>query len=239
MVDAFRKLERAVVVSLSDTSGIEGRLVAEGFKVVGEDPDFVVCLGGDGTLLFGERSFPGVPKLIVKTSKGCRRRSDYAPHELYGLLSKIKMGNYRIQEEMKLEAEAKGERLVGLNEVQVHIKMPISAVRFSVSVDGKEHEDLVGDGVIVATPFGSTGYYLATGGERFEKGIGISFNNLHNRRIGSFVVSEDSVVNLSISRGPAWLLADNNENFVELKAGDEVTVRKAEGVANLICVSRE
>jgi NAD+ kinase len=233
-----KKLEKVQVVSLSDTSGIEGLLVDEGFKVVGKDPDFIVCFGGDGTLLFGERSFPGIPKLVVKTSRGCRRGCDYAPHEVYGLLSSIRNGDYKIQKEMKLEAEAGGVRLLGLNEVQVHAKLPIHAVRFSVSIDGKKFDDLVGDGVIVATPFGSTGYYFATGGERFERGIGISFNNLHNKRIGSFVVSENSLVKLRVNRGPAWLLADNNESFVELNAGDAVTVRKYDGVANIICVSR-
>jgi NAD+ kinase len=152
-------------------------------------------------------------------------------------LHRIMEGEYRIHEEMKLVAEMGGVRLVGLNEVQVHLKWPFSAVRFGISVDGIDFDGLVGDGVVVATPFGSTGYYLATGGKRFEKGIGVSFNNLHNRIVGSFVVSEDSVVKLSIRRGPAWLLADNNENFVELKGGDSATVRKAEGVARFLVVS--
>ncbi len=230
---APKKLERVRVISLSDTSKINSLLVAEGFKVVERDPEFIICFGGDGTLLFSERSFPEVPKLILKTSKVCRR-CDYTLDDLNDLLSKIKEGNYRLHREMKLETEAKSEKLVGLNEIQVHLKLPISAVRFSLSVDGREFRDLIGDGVIVATPFGSTGYYEATGGERFEKGIGISFNNLHNRKIRSFVVSEDSVVKLEISRGPAWLLADNNKNFIELNAKDTVTIRKSSSVANFI-----
>jgi NAD+ kinase len=237
MVEAAEKLERVLVVSKADVSRINEVLVAGGFRVVEGNPDFIVCFGGDGTVLFSERSFPGVPKLIVKTSRVCRK-CDYTVDDLAGVLSRIRAGDYGIHEEMKLEVEAKGVRLVGLNEVQVHIKLPISAVRFSVSADGREYEDLIGDGVIVATPFGSTGYYSATGGERFEKGIGVSFSNLHRRKVGSFVVSEDSVVELRISRGPAWLLADNNENFVELNAGDSATIRKANGVANFIYVSR-
>jgi NAD+ kinase len=231
-------LKRVLVVSRADTSGIERVLAAEGFRVVEESPDFVVCFGGDGTVLFGERVFPGVPKLIVKTSRVCRRYG-YAPHELYSLLSRVREGELRFHEELKLVGEAGGVRLVGLNEVQLHIKSPISAVRFSLSVDGKEFESLIGDGVIVASPFGSTGYYAATGGQRFEEGIGISFNNLHNSRVGSFVVSEGSVVGLTVNRGPAWLLADNDEHFVEMNAGDSATVRKADGVARFIVVSRE
>ena len=170
-----------------------------------------------------------------KTSRVCRK-CDYTLDGLAGVLSRVKAGDYRLHGKMKLVAEALGVRLVGLNEVQVHLKLPISAVRFSVSVDGQEFKDLIGDGVIFATPFGSSGYYEATGGRRFEKGIGVSFNNLHRRKGESFVVSEDSVVNLRVSRGPAWLLADNYENFVELNGGDSAVVRKADGLARFIVV---
>jgi NAD+ kinase len=230
---APKKLEKVLVVFRRDASKVKGVLAGEGFKLVEENPDFVVCYGGDGTVLFSERMFPEVPKLIIKTSRACRMY-DYALDDLRKLLSKIKAGDYRIHTEMKLETTAKGERLVGLNEIQVHLKLPIYAVRFSLSADGKEYDELIGDGVIVATPFGSTGYYKATGGKSFKTGIGVSFNNLHNTNATSFVVPEDSVVKLTISRGPAWLLADNNEKFVELEAGDSVTVRKSGSVANFI-----
>lgn len=231
---APEKLKKAlVVVFRRDPAKVRRLLVAAGFELVEKDPDFVVCYGGDGTVLFSERKFPGVPKLIIKTSRACRMY-DYKLDDLGMLLSRIKAGDYMIYSEMKLETVAKGERLVGLNEIQVHLKLPIYAVRFSVSADGKEYNNLIGDGVIVATPFGSTAYYKATGGKCFEKGIGISFNNLHNKNAESFVVPEDHVVKLSISRGPAWLLADNSEKFVELDAGDSVTIRKSESVANFI-----
>jgi NAD+ kinase len=236
MVGASIRLKKVLVVSRVDTSGVEGILVKEGFEVVDVDPDFIVCLGGDGTVLFSERSFPGVPKLVIKTSRVCRRYG-YAPHELFGVLGRIREGDFELVEELKLVGMAEGVKIEGLNEIQVHLKLPYSAVRFSVSVDGKEFSNLIGDGVVVATPFGSTGYYTATGGEPFEKGIGISFNNLHWKRFDSFVSPDDSVVKVAISRGPAWFLADNNKRFVELNAGDSAVVRKAKGVARFICVS--
>jgi NAD+ kinase len=233
---APKKLENVLVVFRRDPSEVKNALAKAGFELVEENPDFVVCYGGDGTVLFSERKFPGVPKLIIKTSRACRMY-DYALDDLNTLLSKIKAGNYRLHSEMKLEAEAKGKKLVGLNEIQVHLKLPIYAVRFSLSADGKEYNNLIGDGVIVATPFGSTGYYAATGGKPFKKGIGVSFNNLHNRKVESFVVPEDTVVKLAVSRGPAWLLADNNEEFIELDAGDAMSVRKSGGIANFILLS--
>jgi NAD+ kinase len=234
--EVLRTLKTVRVVFRRDPSEIKKALAAQGFELVEADPDFVVCYGGDGTVLFAERNFPEAPKLIIKTSRHCRKY-DYKLEDLKVLLSKIKEGNYRIHSEMKLEAVAKGMRLVGLNDIQVHLKLPIYAVRFHLSVDGKEFDNLIGDGVIVAPPFGSTAYYRATGGAPFEKGIGISFNNLHYKKVDSVVVSEDSIVNLTVTRGPAWLLADNNEDFIELTAGDSVTIKKSVSVANFIYFS--
>ena len=233
---APKKLEKVLVVSRHDTSQIKDVLTAEGFKVVDGNPDFILCYGGDGTVLFSEMTYPTVPKLIIKTSPACRK-CDYSLDTLKTVLSAVREGNYCLHKKIKLETEAKGRKLVGLNEIQIHPKLPTQAVRFSLSVDGEEFEDLIGDGVIVATPFGSTGYYKATGGKRFSDGIGISFNNLHNSNAESFVVPEDSTVKLTVSRGPAWLLADNNERLIELRAGDSVTIKKSGSTANFIYVS--
>jgi NAD+ kinase len=240
MIDNLSKtsknLRKCLVIFRRDAFEIKKALTEEGFELVDENPDFVICYGGDGTVLYGERNFPGLPKLIIKTSRTCRMY-DYGLKDLCVLLSKIKDGDYQIHSEMKLEVQAKGTRLVGLNEIQVHIKLPIYAVRFLLAVDSQVFKDLIGDGVIVATPFGSTGYYEATGGQCFEKGIGISFNNLHRKKLKSIIVSEDSVIHLSINRGPALLVVDNNEKFIELNAGDEVSISKSVGVANFIYFS--
>jgi NAD+ kinase len=230
---APKKMKKALVVFRRDPSAVRKVLAAEGFELVEKDPDFVVCYGGDGTVLFSERKFPGVPKLIIKTSRACRAY-DYKLSDLRKLLVRVRAGDYQIHAEMKVETVAKGERLVGLNEIQIHLKLPIYAVRFSLSADGKEYDELIGDGVIVATPFGSTAYYRATGGKSFKKGIGVSFNNLHNTDAKGFVVHDDTVVKLTVTRGPAWLLADNNEKFVDLDAGDAVTIKKSDSVANFI-----
>jgi len=229
------RMKSALVVSRRPTLEIEEILMKEGFKVVGESPDFIVCYGGDGTVLFAERTFPQVPKLIVKRSSICRK-CDYTLNDVADVLHRIREQEFRICKEIKLEARFKEKRLIGLNEIQVHTKLPIYAVRLSLVVDGREFDNLIGDGVIVATPFGSTGYYKSTGGKHFEKGIGVSFNNLHNKKIESFVVSEDSTVTIKVNRGPALMLADNNQNFLELKDDDRFTVKRSESVANFIYV---
>jgi NAD+ kinase len=176
-----------------------------------------------------------IPKLLVKRTNICRK-CDYTLHQLEEILPKIRDGNFNLQKEIKLKTEVGTEKLIGLNELQIHAKLPIYAIRFSLSVNGKKFDDLIGDGVIIATPFGSTGYYASTGGKPFEKGIGISFNNLHNKKVESFTISEDSIVKVKINRGPALILADNNERFIELKDNEFILISKSENVAKFISV---
>lgn len=229
-------MRNVLVFSRINPGEIERCLAANGFKIVNSDPDFVVCYGGDGTILLAERRFPQVPKLIIKKSKICRKY-DYLVNDFDDLILKIRDQEYVIVEEIKLEVEYENSRLIGLNEIQIHSRLPIYAVRFSIKFDGRGFDDLIGDGVIVVTPFGSTGYYKSTGGSKFERGIGISFNNIHNRVIGSVIVSEDSTVNVKINRGPALILADNDENILELKEQDVIAIRRSRSVANFICVT--
>ena len=236
--DATKRLEKALVVSRTEESQVKDLLLKNRFKIVKGNPDFIVCLGGDGTILFSERKFPQVPKLIVKRAN-IYRKYHYTLHDVKNVLPKIRDGKFRIQKEMKLETKLESEELVGLNEIQIRAKLPIYAIRFSISVDGKDFGNLIGDGVIFATPFGSTGYYRSTGGRQFRKGIGISFNNLHNKKIKSFVVPESSLIRAKVTRGPTWVLADNYEKFFELKDNVAITIRKSTSVANFIYVPDE
>ncbi len=228
---------KVTIVSKYDKKPIEKILRKFNFRVVNKNPDVVLTYGGDGTILYSERKFPSVPKLIIKYKSSICRKCDYSFKDLEKVLEKLSRGKFKILKEMKLEAKFKDKRLIALNEIQIHNKFPTKAIRFSVWVNGKKFENLIGDGVIIATPFGSTAYYSSTGGKPFKKGIGISFNNLFIKKIKSFVVRENSKIKVRIEKGPALLLADNLEKFIELKEGDEVLIKKTGEYANFIFFS--
>ncbi len=230
------RLERAFVVARYESSGITSLLKANGFYISERTPDFIVCYGGDGTILYAERCFPGIPKLIIRKSGICRK-CDYSVVELETILRKIRRGEFCVKDEMKLETEFRDSNLVGLNEIQVHARLPIHAIRFSLSYNGNTFDNLIGDGVVVATPFGSSGYYKSTGGQSFTAGIGISFNNLHNKTLESFIVPKKTVIQVMISRGPAFVWADNNEKFLELQQNDAVRIKRSREPANFIHVT--
>lgn len=233
-----KKFEKVIISSPVDHSEVTKVLLENNFQIVKKNPDFIVSYGGDGTVLYSERIFPEIPKLIIKKLTICRK-CDYTLSQIKDILPKIKNGSFTIKKEIKLETTFKHKKLVGLNEIQIHSRLPIYAVRFSLSVEGKELPNLIGDGVIFATPFGSTGYYKSTGGKQFKKGIGISLNNLSNKRIKSFVVNENSIIQVKINRGPGLVFADNNESFIQLKDNDLITINKSKNKAKFIYVTEQ
>lgn len=203
-----------------------------GFEIVENDPEFVISYGGDGTLMRSEQAYPGTPKILLKNSAICKKCSQLSNKEV---LEKVRSGSYAIEKLIKLEVEARGKSLTALNDVIIHNKDPRNAIRYNISVNSKPFaKEIIGDGIVVATPFGSTGYYRSITDSFFEIGIGLAFNNSIEQS-DHMVLKEDAVIELTVTRGPAEVYADNNELFIELNPGDKVTVRKSSEFAEIIC----
>ena len=228
---------RAFVCSKLNIKKIKKTLLKEGFVVSRIKPDFIVSYGGDGTTLFCERRYPGIPKLVVKTST-VSHRYEIKEDGLIDALKKIKQGKYKLVEEIKVQATYRGKKLIGLNEIQIHTKIPIKAIRFSLMIKDKKIENIIADGLIVATPFGSTGYYKAVTGKKFKKGLGLGFNNVHNMKLKRMNVKDNSQIKIKIEKNLAVLASDNNPKMFNLKPGDEVIIKISEKKARFIQVSR-
>ncbi len=223
-----------VAVVGKDVDSFEKAIISHGLEIDRKNPEFVFSYGGDGAILFSERLYPGVPKVTVRCSSKCNR-CEFDPDDIEDVAERLKSGRYEIKEYMKIEAGFNGKIAVGLNEVQIRNKLFTKAVRFNVYVDGRAlFENVVGDGVVISTPFGSTAYYTSVGGEKFDSGIGIALNNPHER-VKPVIVSESSAVEVEILREDACLVHDNDEDGkVLLKKGDRIAVRKHDGVAKFV-----
>jgi NAD+ kinase len=233
---------RVFVFSLSpqkEVKRIKKLLLKKGFIISAYKPDIIVSYGGDGTFLTCERNYPSIPKILLRDEGEKTKEIDVTIDELDACLNKIKRGLYKIVEFFKVEAIVNNKKLIGLNEVQIRNKLPIEALRFNVRINGKSIENVVADGIIVATPFGSTGYYSSAGGKKFKNGLGICLNNPHNIREKSkrcIVVNDRKKILVRIIHGEAYLAADNSRNIIGLRGGDEVRIKKSEEKARVIKV---
>src|SRR3989338_5429310 len=104
-------------------------LKKSGFIYSYKNPDIVLSLCGDGTLLLSERWYPGVPKLSIRVKSICYN-CDW--DSLHGIMQKIRKGKYTIEKKIKLQAFVKGRRMLCINEFTVRNASQIHAIRFSV-----------------------------------------------------------------------------------------------------------
>ncbi len=210
---------------------VEALVKSSGFTFDEESPDIVITYGGDGTLVRSETAYPGVPKVALRNSDICKKCSAFSND---AVLEKIKSGNYSTEQLFKLSATAKGETLMGMNDIVVHNKDPRHGIRYTLSVNGKKiQHEIVGDGIIAATPFGSTGYFRSITDSFFEVGIGIAFNN-STEQSDHMVVSDESIIEMTITRGPAIIYADNHEETIDLAEGESVVIKKSLSTATLL-----
>jgi NAD+ kinase len=224
---------RRILVLGDDADTILPLVRGAGFEVVTEQPEVVLTYGGDGLLLRSEREWPGIPKLPLRNSRFGRKCE---PSTVEEALARLARGSLLAVRHAKVRAEARGQARVGLNDIVVHNARPTSALRCRVWIDDVPFGgEIMGDGVVVATTFGSTAYYRSITRSIFRVGLGVAFNNC-TEPVDHLVLEETSRVRVRIARGPAIAAADNDPNPILLDDDDEVVIRRDESSAVILAI---
>ncbi|MCB9899167.1 MAG: NAD(+)/NADH kinase [Planctomycetes bacterium] len=222
-------MTRVLVVG-DERKRVEALLEARGHEVVRRAPELVLTHGGDGSLLRAERWFPDVPKMPVRVATGQRL---CARHTLEGVLRRLADGALPSEELDLLELRVGAARLFALNDVVLRNDNPAVAVRFHLVVDGVRSREHTGDGLVIATPFGSTAYYRSVTRTSFGSGIGVGFNNA-TRPTAPLQLDPRSSLVVEVVRGPAVLVADNDDRAIPLREGHWFGVRRSERTAQVL-----
>jgi NAD+ kinase len=165
-------VKRAAVVTI-DRDGVDGALrrlrgLAErmGVELVdGDDADIAIVLGGDGTMLRALARFLGTSVPVIGVNYGrVGFLTSIAADDLEKGLERVFSGEYRISELSTLEATVNGTTTVAVNDVVVASAMPGRMVEIGYSIGGDDLGHQPCDGLICATPTGSTAYNLSNGG---------------------------------------------------------------------------
>ncbi|HLD22153.1 MAG TPA: hypothetical protein VJB65_04600, partial [Patescibacteria group bacterium] len=185
---------------------------------------------------YAERMFPGVPKVMIRNSQICHLCANTSRDIILQLLQKKQ---YRIIPHIKLEAKVGKKKLLGLNDIVVGHKHMTQALRARVHIDQSQYiDEFLGDGIVVSTPLGSTGYYQSITRSNFQAGLGVAFNNSVNI-VSHLVVSEQSIVEVRVLRGPGVLVSDNAKEEIRLNVSDRVAIRVAKQQAHIVQFDRE
>jgi len=145
---------------------VEQRVAAalgkKGVLLPNMDADVIITIGGDGTIL---RTLQGTDAPILGINAGVLGfLTEVQPNEIRSALRNVLAGKYRIEERLKLKTVMDGKRLEdATNEAVIHTAHIAKMRHFAISVDNTPATEMRADGLIVATPTGSTCYAMSVG----------------------------------------------------------------------------
>jgi len=231
-------------LSNAQTTTREG--VAE--KDMGSAADLVVVVGGDGSLLgFGrEMAASGVPVVGVNRG-GLGFLAAISPDQIDSKFTEILEGQFTTEEHFLLQASIlrDGEVIAeqsALNDVVVSPGGVMGMMEFSLWLDDEFVYDQRSDGLIVASPTGSTAYALSAGGPIMHPGLDaivVVPMFPHTLTSRPLVVPGNNVLRLRLqnSSSTAPQISCDSQVQIKFQAGDEIQIRKHPNALTLLCPS--
>lgn len=201
-------------------------------------PDVCLVLGGDGTILKALRTYAGTGVPVFGINYGTIGFLAAADREeLNEGVRRALSGEFDVMSLPALRVGAAGDERVGLNDISFHRRPHGRVAELAYSLSGQEVGHVRCDGLVVATPAGSTGYNLANQGPILAWGVEgyvVSFISPHTLTARPLVVAPDDVLHVrnEAGREPVEVAIDG-EHVGELASGDETEIRFRDDVARL------
>ena len=246
LLEALMKQDVTIVAEKHFYQYIETHLPEETMKKIVRDdsiePDIVLSIGGDGTFLktaakIGEREIPifGINSGHLGFLAGAQ--IDEYEEVAKAITSKNFMVEDRTLLEVSVDRDVRLPKPFALNEVAIQKNTSASMLSMHTEINGSQLSTYHGDGMIVATPTGSTAYNLSVGGPIVHPACGcwvISPNAAHSLTMRPVVVPDNLVVKITTSsqRSSDFRLSVDGES-VCLPIGTTITLRKAKHVVKV------
>jgi len=207
-LDALKRAARAEGVTLRfdpDETAKHGLTADDGIVVdapVSDDVELCVVLGGDGTILRALRRYAGtsVPVFAVNYGEiGFLATIDPDEAALADGMARALAGDFETLTLPALAVETPDGPLAAINDLGIHRRQGTRVAQLSYAVHGEEVGSVRCDGLVLATPAGSTGYNLANGGPVMAwgvEGFAVSFISPHSLTARALVVAPDDLLSV-------------------------------------------
>jgi len=209
----------------------------ETFKALDDSYDLFFSLGGDGTILASVKFVKGFSIPIVGINTGrLGFLATIHKEEISSYIIDILQGNYSISERSLLEVETISDDIeksgfnYALNEVALSRKDTTSMISIDAWVDDEHIGAYWSDGLIIATPTGSTGYSLSCGGPIITpqtQSFVLTPIAPHNLNARPLVVPSKTTIKLKVSGREKDFLLSMDSRIYTLSQENEVTIKKA------------
>ena len=202
--------------------------------------DVGVSLGGDGTMLRAVHllSPAGVPVLGVNVGH-LGYLTAVEPTALLDALACCVSGRYEVEERMTLEVDVDGDRRLALNEAVLEKTSSGNTVRLAVAINGRFFATYAADGLILATPTGSTAYNFSARGPIVSprhEAIVVTPVSPHMLFGWSLVLDPSEEVTVELVDGRSAAVVVDGQSVATLASGQPVTCRRSPHPARLIAL---
>ncbi len=209
---------------------------------LGAEADAAIVVGGDGTMLGIARQLAPYDVPLIGINQGrLGFMTDIPLDSMVGVLSEMLAGRYETEERTLLAGKViragsgggRSEELfeaLALNDIVVSRGAVSGMVELTVDVDGRFMYSQRSDGLIVATPTGSTAYALSANGPIMHPGlrgflmVPIAPHSLSNRPIA---LPDSSVIDITVTGGREVSANFDMQSFAALQLGDRISIRRA------------
>ena len=239
MINSISNLDINLYIDKSSNNKNENFTVLEHKEYV-KKVDIVVVFGGDGTLLNAARKYLNYDIPILGINMGnVGFLTDISTDNFEKTIKEVLDGNYKIEERNLVSAKFGNNHLYGLNEVVIHSGAYAQLMRYRLNVNDKVVYEQRSDGLIIATPTGSTAYALSAGGPIIHPSLDVwTILPMLPQSLSSrpFVISTDEKVEMDLFDGPnenAKICVDGQDD-IDIPYGEKILISKMEKTLKLV-----
>jgi len=239
MINSMSNLDINLYIDKSSNNKNENFSVLEHKEYV-KKVDIVVVFGGDGTLLNAARKYLNYDIPILGINMGnVGFLTDISTDNFEKTIKEVLNGNYKIEERNLVSAKFGNNHLYGLNEVVIHSGAYAQLMRYRLNVNDKVVYEQRSDGLIIATPTGSTAYALSAGGPIIHPSLDVwTILPMLPQSLSSrpFVISTDEKVEMDLFDGPnenAKICVDGQDD-IDIPYGEKILISKMEKTLKLV-----
>jgi len=202
--------------------------------------DLIIVFGGDGTLLRAARNYleHNIPILGINMGT-VGFLTDIKIEDFESVIKDVLVGNCEIEERNLVCASFGNNNVYGLNEIVIHSGAYTQLMRYRLSVNEKIVYEQRSDGLIIATPTGSTAYALSAGGPIIHPGVDVwTILPMLPQSMSSrpFVISSDQIAKVNLLNGPldeAKICADGQDD-ISVPYIKDITISKMKETLRLV-----
>jgi len=226
---------------IDESSNYQNQLVgSKDHKTFTDTVDLIIVFGGDGTLLNSARQYLEYEIPILGVNMGnVGFLTDIKTDNFEESLKEILNGSYKIEERNLVSAAYNDNHMYGLNEVVIHSGAYAQLMRYRLNVNNKVVYEQRSDGLIIATPTGSTAYALSAGGPIIHPSLDVwTILPMLPQSLSSrpFIISSNENVEIELFDGPsdnAKICVDGQDD-IDLPYGVKITISKMHKTLKLV-----